>query len=144
MAQITHQMLRSLPGSSNHSLDHSLIAQITPQTLRLQVLLCSACSIRLPRSLPRNSNHVQISPDPQITSLACSFRFLRSLPRRSNHAQITLQTFRLQVLLVHFDCSDHSPDAQITSKSYSRPSDYKSCYDIYACSFRLPRSLPRR
>ena len=115
MAQITHHMLRSIPGRSNHSLD----AQITPQSLRLQVLLCLLVhfdgSDHSPdaqiapwtlKSLPGWSNHI---PDPQITSramLACSFRCHRSFTR----------------------CSDRSLDAQITTwtlESHPRPSDYK-------------------
>ena len=91
MPQITPQMLRSLPGRSNHFLN----AQINPQTLRLQVLLCLLVHFD-------GSDH---SPDAQIASWT-----LKSLPGRS----IGSQTLRLQVLLcllVHFDCSDHSPNA---------------------------------
>ena len=112
IAQITPQTLKSRSNQSRPSDYKSClfisIPQITPQTLKSR------------------SNH---TPDLQITSLACSFRSMRSLPRRSNHAEITLQTLRWQVL-VHFDYPDHSPDAKITLKSQSRPSHYKCCLFI--------------
>ena len=137
MAQITPQMLRSLPGGQNHCLD----AQITPQTVRLQVLLVHFDSSNHSpdaqiapwtiKSLPGRSNH---PPDPQITSLAMLCLFI-------SMAQITPR------------CSDRSLDAQITPwtlKSLPRPSDYKSC--LLACLFismaqittQMLRSLPGR
>ena len=71
MAQITTQMLRSLPGRSNHSLD----AQITPQTLKLQNLLCLLVHCD-------DSYH---SLDAQITAWR-----LEKLPEHSNHAPESL------------------------------------------------------
>ena len=109
MAQITPRMLRSHPGHPNHFLD----AQITPQTLRLQVLLCYACSFPWLRSVPRCSDR---SLEAQITPWT-----LKSLPRPSDYkscyAMLCYAMLCYAMLCYAMLC--------------------------YACSFRWLRSLPR-